>query len=99
MAFLNEGAPNTADDEIGPSVEYEFQWALFGFGWALQKRPTKLYRVYYDIDDTGGENPNATWAVGGVTYNLRSAGPELAYLDKRGLYLATYEWVGTWAWV
>jgi len=97
MAFLTAGAPNTAEDEIGPWSEYEYGWYLSGaWTWSQQKRAISTYRVYYVVDDTGGEVPNATWTVGAATYNLRSSGPELQYLDKRGIYVCVYELIGDW---
>lgn len=99
MAFLTAGAPNTAEDEIGPFQETEYAWGLNGFVWSQKKRTIYTYRVYYYIDDTHGEAPNATWTVGADTYQIRTAGPELQFLDKRGIYVVTYEKIGSWAWV
>jgi hypothetical protein len=93
MAFLTVGAPGTTEDEIGPTLEYEYrQWMVGpGFTWAEQVRSVNLYRCYYLCNDAGGEAPSATWVVDGDTYKLRSAGPELQYRDHLGLYVAVYE--------
>ena len=100
MAFITVGAPATTEDEIGPFQEVEYSWGFStGFVWAQKKRTVYTYRCYYYIDDTHGEAPSATWVVGADTYNLRSAGPELQYRDKRGLYVAVYEFTGAWTWV
>jgi hypothetical protein len=99
MAFVSTSAPNVADDEIGPWSELEYKPAMVGpgFTWGQRVRTIKTYKIYYLVDDTHGETPNTAWTVGGDTYNLRSAGPEMEYLDKHGLYVATYELVGDWA--
>lgn len=100
MAFLGSSAPGTADDEIGPSQELEYAWGFgTGYVWAQKVRTIKTYKVIYLIDDTGGEAPNATWSVGGDTYNLRSATNDLGFLDKRGTMTCIYELIGSWSWV
>jgi hypothetical protein len=100
MAFLGGSAPGTADDELGPRQEVEYAWGFStGYVWAQKKRTTYTYRVFYAIDDTGGEAPNATWTVGVDTYNLRSTSDDLGYLDKRGILTCVYEKIGSWAWV
>jgi len=100
MAFLSGTAPGTADDELpgGQDVEYSWYYIAIAFvvSWRQRKRTTYTHRVFYAIDDTGGETFDATWTVGASTYNLRSVDYEMSYLDKRGIAVATYELVGSW---
>src|SRR5574343_1488274 len=59
MAFLSGSAPGTADDELGPDQEVEYSWGFgTGYVWAQKKRTVRTHRVFYAIDDTGGERPN-----------------------------------------
>lgn len=100
MAFLSGSAPGTADDELGPDQEVEYSWGFgTGYVWAQKKRTVRTHRVFYAIDDTGGESPNATWTVGGDTFQLRSVTRDMTYLDKRGVMTCVYEDVGSWSWV